>query len=256
MKLEFDPALGAGFTSWSQRARVLTEGWVATNAFCPACGASTLAPFPANRPVADFHCRACHEQFELKSQRGALGKKIIDGAYRSMINRISSAENPNFFVLCYDRERLLVTDLDVIPKHFFTPDVIERRTPLGVGARRAGWEGCTILMNNIPRAGRIPLVKAGVAVPVANVLIAWHRTLFLRTKVSSAAKGWLLDVMRLIDRLGKTEFTLAELYACQQQLEAIYPNNRNVLPKIRQQLQRLRDAEYLDFLGSGVYRLR
>jgi type II restriction enzyme len=62
--------------------------------------------------------------------------------------------------------------------------------------------------------------------------------------------------MRLIDRLGKTEFTLAELYACQQQLEAIYPNNRNVLPKIRQQIQRLRDAEYLDFLGSGVYRLR
>jgi hypothetical protein len=30
-------------------------------------------------------------------------------------------------------------------------DVIERRTPLGVGARRASGQGCTILMNNIPR---------------------------------------------------------------------------------------------------------
>ncbi|MFN9928569.1 MAG: hypothetical protein ACK53I_16700 [Phenylobacterium sp.] len=39
-------------------------------------------------------------------------------------------------------------------------------------------------------------------------------------------------------------------------LQAAYPGNNNVRPKIRQQLQVLRDAGWLIFLGKGAYRLR
>jgi type II restriction enzyme len=39
-------------------------------------------------------------------------------------------------------------------------------------------------------------------------------------------------------------------------LSQIYPNNRHVRQKIRQQLQVLRDHRYLDFVSRGNYRLR
>jgi type II restriction enzyme len=46
------------------------------------------------------------------------------------------------------------------------------------------------------------------------------------------------------------------LHAHHRRLHRLYPGNRNVRPKIRQQLQVLRDQGYLDFIGPGRYRLR
>jgi type II restriction enzyme len=38
-------------------------------------------------------------------------------------------------------------------------------------------------------------------------------------------------------------------------LSRLYPNNKHVKPKIRQQLQVLRDHGYLEFESKGRYRL-
>jgi hypothetical protein len=38
------------------------------------------------------------------------------------------------------------------------------------------------------------------------------------------------------------------------QLEKLYPDDRHVLDKIRQQLQVLRDLGFVQFLGHGCYR--
>ncbi|MGB7255738.1 MAG: hypothetical protein WBC94_19290 [Xanthobacteraceae bacterium] len=46
------------------------------------------------------------------------------------------------------------------------------------------------------------------------------------------------------------------MYAYEDQLSRLYPENRNVKPKIRQQLQFLRDQGYLDFVSRGYYRMR
>jgi type II restriction enzyme len=69
------------------------------------------------------------------------------------------------------------------------------------------------------------------------------------------AKGWLVHVMRCIERLGKSYFSLDEVYGFETELSAAYPGNRHVRPKIRQKLQVLRDNGYLDFLGRGNYKL-
>jgi len=37
-------------------------------------------------------------------------------------------------------------------------------------------------------------------------------------------------------------------------LQAKHPQNQNVKPKIRQQLQILRDRGFIEFLGNGYYR--
>ncbi|HKW64795.1 MAG TPA: hypothetical protein VJN89_19735 [Candidatus Acidoferrum sp.] len=69
-------------------------------------------------------------------------------------------------------------------------------------------------------------------------------------------RGWTLDVLQVVQSLKKSEFSLQDVYAHADALARLHPANRHVHPKIRQQLQVLRDLGLLDFLGGGDYRLR
>jgi hypothetical protein len=121
----------ATYKGATQTARVLTEGWLAMWGFCPACGADRLPALPNNSPVADFRCAACGEEYELKATRAPLGRKVPDGAFGTMTARLAAANNPSLFVMRYDRTAARVADLIVVPRHFFTPAIIEHRRPLG-----------------------------------------------------------------------------------------------------------------------------
>lgn len=68
-------------------------------------------------------------------------------------------------------------------------------------------------------------------------------------------RGWTLDVLNAIRRLGKAEFTPAEAYACERELEQLRPDNRHVRDKIRQQLQVLRDRNLLLHPARNCWRL-
>jgi type II restriction enzyme len=243
------------YLSGSQSARTWTEQWVGKWVYCPNCGNPKITSFEANRPVADFVCASCSEEFELKSQKKPFGKRVLDGAYRTMCERLEASNNPNLLLLNYDISHLTVTNVAVVPKHFFVPEIIEERKPLAPTARRAGWVGCNILLSEIPQSGKIYLVRDGQQLPKEAVLAQWRRTLFLRTE-EAEARGWLIEVMKCVEALGKLEFDLHEVYAFEDDLKAIYPNNRHVKEKIRQQLQVLRDHGYLDFVSRGYYRLR
>lgn len=119
MNLQFDISLIKDYKNSSQIARILTEDWVGKNIFCPSCG-SILSDYENNKPVADFYCSTCKEDYELKSKKDSMGKKIVDGAYSTMIERLQSHQNPNFFFLNYDLKTFKVSNFIVIPKHFFT----------------------------------------------------------------------------------------------------------------------------------------
>ncbi|MEO8813104.1 MAG: DpnI domain-containing protein [Caulobacteraceae bacterium] len=243
------------FENASQNARVWTESWVALHLFCPNCGAPRLKQFPGNRKVADFLCAECTEEFELKSQRGRFGKTVNDGAFGAMCERLAASNNPSLILMNYDMARFGVTDLFFVPRHFFVRKVIRERKPLSTTARRAGRIGYNILLNEIPDSGKIYFVRDSEAAPRELVMEQWRRTLFLR-ETGVAARGWLVEVMKCVEALGLATFTLDDVYAHEERLKSAYPGNRNVRPKIRQQLQVLRDRGYLDFLGRGRYRLR
>lgn len=255
MELNLNPQKAPEYNSASQRIRILTEDWVDRVIFCPNCGNLNIDKFPNNSPVADFLCTRCLEEYELKSKSKAIGPKIVDGAYSTMLERLQSSNNPNFFFLTYNPEDLLVSNFMVIPKHFFIPEIIEKRNPLSSTARRAGWVGCNILLNNIPESGKIFYIKDGRNNSAEEVLEQWQKTLFLRGETELSAKGWLLDVMRCIDKLDKKSFSLSEVYMFEAELQKLHPENRHVKDKIRQQLQVLRDSNYLRFTTRGNYEL-
>jgi type II restriction enzyme len=252
MNLCFNTKLVDGYKSNSQIARVLTENWVLNNSYCPCCGEVPLNEFENNRPVADFFCNKCSEEFELKSKGGQLTNTITDGAYSTMIERISSNQNPNFFFLTYSKN-WTVENFLIIPKQFFTPDIIVKRKPLSSTAKRAGWIGCNIDISNVAEAGKVFLVKDAKIIDKKAVENSFNQTLFLREK-SSNSRGWILDVMLCVDSIKKQYFTLDEVYQFENKLKLKYPNNNFIKDKIRQQLQVLRDKGIIEFVGRGNYK--
>ncbi|ADJ25784.1 Type II site-specific deoxyribonuclease [Dehalogenimonas lykanthroporepellens BL-DC-9] len=256
MELNFDPSIAASYHSPTQKARVLTEGWVAGQSYCPNCGHRQLNQFEAGRRVADFFCSVCGEEFELKSKKSVLTGRVVDGAFSAMMERLTSRTNPNLFLMNYDAISHSVTDFLVVPKHFFTPTIIEKRKALSPTARRAGWVGCNILIDDIPRPGRIYLVRNRNIEPLSDVMATWQKTLFLREETNFDSKGWLLDIMSCMDKLNSNEFKLSQIYEFTPILEKLHPDNHHIKDKIRQQLQVLRDRGLLEFLGNGHYRLK
>lgn len=175
---------------------------------------------------------------------------VADGVYGTMIDRITSLDNPSFFFMHYNRYE--VNNLIIVPKCFFTPDIIEKRNALSNNARRAGWEGCNILMQRIPATAKIPIILNGVTMPVADVISKYKRVYSLQTK-SMESRGWLVDTLHLVERLEET-FTLKQMYDFCDELKIKHPNNNHIKDKIRQQLQYLRDKGFVEFKGNGVYK--
>lgn len=244
----------AEYSSGSQLARVWTEDWVLREMYCPACGSPRLEDFANNTPVADFFCGLCDEQFELKAKNGPIGKTVPDGAYETMMSRLQSDTRPSLMVLRYDKSAMSVRDLAVVPKQFFIPDLIHKRKPLSAKAKRAGWVGCDIRIERIPDIGKISLIDNRIAQPIDAVVALWEKTAFLRRK-SVSQMGWVADVLRCVDRIGQSEFTLVDMYKFENYLSELHPENNNVKPKIRQQLQVLRDAGIIEFVARGEYKL-
>lgn len=58
------------------------------NLFCPYCGNQYISQFENNRPVADFYCSHCIEEYELKGENGSIINMVNDGAYATMIELI------------------------------------------------------------------------------------------------------------------------------------------------------------------------
>lgn len=252
--LKFNQDIAKKYKSKSQIVRVLSEDWFSLNSFCPNCS-NSLSKFANNSPVADFFCPSCSEEFELKSKSGSIGKIVADGDYQAKINRLSSNTNPSLFVLSYEKESYSVNDLLVVPKHFFTPEIIIKRKPLSPTSRRAGWIGSNISIASVPSSGRIFIIKDGKLENRDEILEKWHSSSFLNKTRNLESRGWLLDIMLCIDKLGKRSFSLSDIYNFVDFLKNKHPQNNNIEAKIRQQLQILRDKKYLKFTSRGNYEL-
>jgi len=172
-----------------------------------------------------------------------------------MKRAILEDRTPNLYVLHYDMTGWLVRTVILVPHFAFALSAIERRPPLAATARRAGWVGCNIVLDKIPVHARIPVIQEGTVRPKQAVRDDYQRLRPLE-KLKVEKRGWTLDVLQVVQSLKKPEFSLQDVYQFEKDLSRLHPANRNIQPKIRQQLQVLRDMGFVEFLGAGKYRTR
>lgn len=246
-----DQNIASAYKSNSQKIRVMTEFWAWENVFCPNCW-EQIIHYPNWKPVADFYCASCKEDYELKSWKTEkFSNTIMDWSYKTMIERLESNTSPNFFVLQYNKQ-FQVLNYIAIPNYFIrTQDIIPRSKWI---KWRPNYIMCNISMNWIPESGKIFFIKNWEKRNKKEILQNWNKMIFLKEK-KTESKGWILDIMRCIETIRKKEFTLQELYNFEPILKEKYPNNNFIKDKIRQQLQILRDKGYLEFVSSGKYRV-
>lgn len=208
---------------------------------------------PHNSQAVDFACPKCSAAFQLKAARTWNERRIPDAGYHAMMRALGGDSVPNLLVMQYTAD-WYVRNLLVVPSFFFTAAAIERRKPLGPTARRAGWVGCNILLSKIADLGKIRIVRDGEAFDASSVREQYAAVRPL-ADLGVRARGWTLDVLRLIKRLGQQTFLIGDVYRFAGELQQLYPKNRNIEPKIRQQLQVLRDKGFVRFLGRGKYEM-
>jgi len=232
----------------------MSEDWTEKNIFCPNCW-NNIINIKNNEKVFDFLCENCLENYEQKASKHKFKNKVLSSEYYSLINRLQSIDKPNFFFLHYLDSIFSVNDFFVVPKYFFVSEIIEKRKPLSPNAKRAGWTGSNILFSKIPNSWKIYYIEDWKEISRKEILEKWQKTAFLKDIKKDKLKGWILDIMNIIESLNKKEFTLNEIYIFENDLKIIHPENNNIKAKIRQQLQFLRDKWYLEFVSSGKYKV-
>lgn len=253
MLLRCDTSCADRFSSPTQKSRVVSEAWFLSNGYCLSCDNDRLSATTANTKARDFVCPFCNHYYELKAFRIKPKRNLVDGAYGALMSRILDGSVPTLVTL-ERNEAWEIQSLTAIHHLFLTPSVIEARKPLALTARRAGWVGCNIRLDMIPPDAKVSIVEEGRFNEPKLVREAFRRFEQFRV-VEPRKRGWATLTLWAIRSLGKEVFTLDDLYGKEKEFAEVYPGNKNIRAKIRQQLQLLRDLGYVSFGGGGGYRL-
>jgi hypothetical protein len=145
-----DLSVAARFTNRAQAARVALETWAIFNLYCLSCDSDALDRLGDNTPVADFQCFVCGRRYQLKAKNGRFGSRITGAAYRPTIDAIRSSSMPEYVLVEFDTRFGTVVFVDAVPGRLITEQRVIARRPLSSTARRAGWQGCNIVMSGLP----------------------------------------------------------------------------------------------------------
>ena len=104
----------------------------------------------------------------------------------------------------------------------------------------------------MPETAKLDLILNRKPLPKLDVMERWKRAARLLAR-DVPQRGWLAEVLKAVEEQFST-FTLQDLYTnCEEELQGKHPENHNVRPKIRQQLQYLRNLGFVRFVRPGVY---
>ncbi len=138
---------------WKSQSRIFGEAceyWVESNISCHKCSGK-LIKLRANEKSIDCRCSSCGEEYQVKSRKQKIVNtknkiKITGAEYKTTLSKIGIW---NLIVIQYEINTYSVVDYKIIDKDFITASCVFPRKPLGPKARRAGWQGCYLIFENI-----------------------------------------------------------------------------------------------------------
>jgi len=103
----------------------------------------------------------------------------------------------------------------------------------------------------LEKKGRINFTRNNLAKELLNNFEAKAKSLQRPRPTHNDLVGWTKLVF---DQLPIGEFTTTETYVYENEFANLYPDNRNIKAKIRQQLQVLRDLSLIEHVGKSKWR--
>jgi len=168
MDLALDPTVAEGYSSKSQRSRVITETWAAGHLYCLNCSRDHIEAHRPGKRVEDFLCPSCDRRTQLKAARGGHGRTVSNSAYEPKMAAIRANAAPDYAFMGFDPDAWQVTDLFLVPGHFMTPSVVEARKPLRSTAQRAAGSAPTSCSSASPTPAGLPSSRTGRRSPATR----------------------------------------------------------------------------------------
>jgi type II restriction enzyme len=255
MQLNCNPNFGAHLARKTQQVRIISESWFALEGYCLNCSSPRLERTPANTIFRDFQCPRCGQGYELKSSARQHRGTVRDGGYDAMMRKIAAKQAPVLLLMQYNLA-WRVHSLAAVHPVFLTTAVVKKRPKphLRPGTGKPYWM-CDLDLTVVPPDGKVVLVDCAATRPLMQVRKEFALSKRLET-VPLKERGWTSLVLSAVRGIGKQRFALSDVYAYEATMKAAYPENDNVRPKIRQQLQVLRDLKYIEFGDKrGEYKI-
>ena len=138
---------------WKSESRIVgeaIENCIVTMP-CPVCNKKALVKYAASEKSKDVRCDKCGCQFQIKGTKTHSKKmptvlKLLGAEYKTTRSSIQES-NVHYIIMLYSQmggiytvDGVYFVDRDCIDESCIVP-----RTPLSSTARRAGWQGCTLV---------------------------------------------------------------------------------------------------------------
>lgn len=146
----FGPSPAEHYASRARAAGIMVETWAEHNLYCLNCPSDELSRLPVNAVVADLVCAECQRRYQVKGRNGRFGATVTGAAYEPLLNAARDGAMPDYVLVEYDPRFSIVVFASGIPGRFITAERVVPRRPLRPGAKRAGWRGCTIRIDDLP----------------------------------------------------------------------------------------------------------
>ena len=230
MNLNCNASLGEHHKSPSQRARTISEAWFTAEGYCLNCKSQHVRATVAGTPFSDHFCPVCAQTYEMKSASSPHRSIVQNGGYESMMRGIRADKPPALMLMQYD-PAWCVRRLIAVHPVFVTPSVIRKRATAHTRPKSGQlyWM-CDFDLSGIPDIGKIVVVNEHTARPEKDVR-AEFAALKPLAEVSKRTRGWTGLVLDAVRKIGRAEFTLAEVYAYEAAMHAVYPENSHVRDK-------------------------
>jgi len=146
--------------NWKNKSRIVGEAceyYVKNNMSCVRCNTNSLEKCKVNEKSKDIICNNCNQKYQIKAKNATQKQvsniknknifKTIGGHYLTTLNSIN--EYIDYLVILYEKQSYKIINILYIKNEDINSSCIIPRNPLSATARRAGWQGCNIIFNNI-----------------------------------------------------------------------------------------------------------
>tara|TARA_B110000305_G_scaffold173614_1_gene191901 strand:- start:256 stop:750 length:495 start_codon:yes stop_codon:yes gene_type:complete len=145
---------------WKSESRIVGEAgelYIKENIECSRCNDNNFQKCKSNETSKDLICISCSQKYQIKAKSATQKQinniknkdifKTIGGEYSTTLKNIN--EQIDYLIILYEKKSYKIINILYIKYENININCIIPRKPLSTTAKRAGWQGCNIIFDNI-----------------------------------------------------------------------------------------------------------